>query len=117
MSKPVHTLSRTRKPLVVAGAVLAVMTFGATSAQAAEVKHAGAKAEVYSDRVEKICDTEKDGHGAYVTVKRRDGVEQNFWDGTGKDGECGGPFPVKQGISQFKACEHGSAGCSDWVRP
>ncbi len=53
--KPVHLLSRTRKPLVVAGAALAVMALGATSAQAAEKCHAGAYAEVYSDRVERIC--------------------------------------------------------------
>lgn len=60
---------------------------------------------------------ENDGNGAFVTVKRSDGVEQNFWDGTGRDGECGGPFPVKKGttIAQFKVCEH-TEGCSSWVR-
>ncbi|MGH3807005.1 MAG: hypothetical protein ACRDRU_10305 [Pseudonocardiaceae bacterium] len=116
MSKPVHMLSRTRKPLVVAGAVLAVMAFGATSAQATVAQHKGAKAEVYRDRVEQICDTESDGNGAYVTVKRGDGVEQSFWDGTGHDNECGGPFPVSQGIVQFKVCEH-HEGCTEWINP
>lgn len=115
MSKPVHMLSRTQKAMVVVGAALAAMAFSAMSAQATETTYKGVRAEVYSDRVQKICDTETDGNGAFVTVKRRDGVEQNFWDGTGHDGECGGPFRVPQGIAQFKLCEdHG--GCSNWIR-
>lgn len=118
MSKPVHMLSRTRKPLVVAGAVLVVMAFSATSAQATTKAHKGAFAEVYTNRVQQICDTQTDGNGAYVTVRRSDGVEQNFWDGTGNDNECGGPFHVKRGtkIAMFKVCEH-NEDCSDWLEP
>lgn len=115
MSKPVRMLSRTRKPLIVAGAALAVTAFSATSAQAAEVKHEGARAVVYPDRVEKICDTQRDGNGAFVTVKRADGLEMNYWDGTGRDNYCGGPFYPNSRIVQFKVCEHHKS-CSDWVR-
>jgi hypothetical protein len=116
MSHQLRKLSRARKPVVVVGAVFAAMAFGATSAQATVAVHKGAKAEVYRDRVEQICDTQTDGHGAFVTVKRNDGVEQSFWDGTGHDNQCGGPFPVRQGIAQFKVCEH-QEGCSDWIDP
>lgn len=115
MSKPVHLLSRTRKPLVVAGAALAVMAFGATSAQAAEKCHAGAYAEVYPDRVERICDTQRNGNGSFVTVERVDGLRMNYWAGHGQDNHCGGPFYPSSRIVQFRVCEYHS-GCSDWVR-
>lgn len=115
MSKPVRRLSRARKPLVLAGAALAAMAFSATSAQAASGSYAGAYAEVYSDRVERICDTQTDGNGAYVTVMRADGIQQNFWDGTGHDGYCGGPFYPNSRIVQFKVCED-HTGCSGWQR-
>lgn len=119
MSKPVHMLSRTRKPLVVAGAVLVVMAFSATSAQATTKNYKGAFAEVNPDRVERICDLESDGNGAFVTVERSDGGKQNFWDGTGHDNECGGPFYAKDKmkISHFKVCEDNGGGCTDWIKP
>ena len=116
MSKPVRKLSRTiRKPLGVVGAALALMALSAPGAYAAEGSYAGAYAVVYSDGVEKICDTETDGNGAFVTIHRADGIQQNLWDGTGHDNYCGGPFYPTSTIVQFKVCED-HTGCSGWLR-
>ncbi len=111
MTNPVRMLTRARKPLVVTAAALAAVAFTATSAQAATGSYAGAYAEVYPNSVV-ICDTQTDGNGAYVTVKRVDGGEQNFWDGTGHDQECGGFNTTIENV-QFKVCEH-HTGCTGW---
>ncbi|MGH3908972.1 MAG: helix-turn-helix domain-containing protein [Pseudonocardiaceae bacterium] len=81
--------------------------------QAATGSYEGAYAEIYPYEVTKICDTQSDGNGAYVTVKRADGVDQNFWDGTGHDQYCGGPFYPNSEIVQFNVCEH-HTGCTGW---
>lgn len=102
-----------RKAAVVTATAGFMVVWSATGAQAAEGSFAGAYAEVIPEGVLMICDTQADGNGAYVKVERTDGLEINFWDGTGADNVCGGPFGVA--TTRFQVCED-HTGCSGWIK-
>jgi hypothetical protein len=104
------------KSLAVGMAALVTLVFTATSAHAAEVRHRGAYAVVYPDAVMSICDTQTDGNGAYVEALLANGTQKKYWDGSGHDGDCGGPFYPPSPILMFKVCED-HAGCSKQTRP
>ena len=110
------TGKRRWKSLAVSVAALAIMTFTATTAHAAEVRYKGAYAEVYPDVVKSICDTETDGNGAFVEVLLANGTVKKYWDGSGHDRHCGGPFYPNSAILGFKVCED-HTGCSAQTRP
>lgn len=104
------------KSLAVSIAAIASMMFTSTSAHAAEVRYKGAYAEVHPDVVERICDTQTDGNGAYVEALLANGTQKKYWDGSGHDESCGGPFYPTSPILMFKVCED-HAGCSKQTRP
>lgn len=111
-----RTRPRVWKSLAVSAAALTAMTFTATSAHAAEVRYKGAYAEVHPDVVKSICDMETDGNGAFVEVHLANGTQKKYWDGSGHDSHCGGPFYPNSAILSFKVCED-HTGCSKLTRP
>lgn len=110
-----------RKPLTVTVITLATMAFTSTSAHAGAipVAYAGASAQVYPTRIASICDTQTDGNGVFVVVYPGYGgglgpehAGKKYWDGSGHDSDCGGPYYPDNGILAFKVCED-HTGCSD----
>lgn len=104
------------KSLAVSAVVLATLASTATSAHAADVRYKGAYAVVHPDAVMSICDTQADGNGAYVEAILANGTQKKYWDGSGHDDDCGGPFHPGSPILMFKVCEDHS-GCSKQTRP
>lgn len=108
-----------RKPLTVTVITLATMAFTSTSAHAGAipVAYAGASAQVYPNRIASICDTQTDGNGAYVEVYlvASGYLKIKYWDGSGHDSDCGGPYYPPGIMWAFKVCED-HTGCSDLKR-